>query len=204
MNRRLVFLTLAYLLLPLAALLALTLFAIRRIPDVSQPHQDALASIYNEKPFVQHITPRHNGFSTAIIHLKNASLTNTDPLSFILSNDVGQTLRLIQISGRNIGDPDSVRFQFDPIPDSAGKSYTITLQTPYTNFDQPKIEAGVANSGDLTYELYYRPQSRAELISSVLASLLPKLSSLQLLILLTLVFFVSYLTLSRKLHTSGV
>lgn len=94
------------------------------------------------KPFT--FTPKYSGLNIILLRMKNPNLADTS--EFVLTiNRAGQTLRQLNFSGRNIGDPSDIRLQFAPIPDSAGQLLTLTITSPSTSV---KIENG--------FRAYYR------------------------------------------------
>lgn len=90
-------------------------------------------------------TPRHQGLNIILLRMKNPDLADTSNFVFTFSNSAGQVLRQLNFSGRNIGDPSDVRLQFDPIPNSAGQSLTLTVASPSKSV---KLENG--------FRAYYR------------------------------------------------
>lgn len=197
----------------LLILAASTFFGLRRVPDSAQMQSDKLQPVYNDQPVSQTITPVNNGLNTVVIYLKNARLLNTDPLLFSLSDSGGRILRDIHISGRNIGDGETVRFQFPPLPDSAGRTYTLLLQAPDTAFDEPLIEVGFSSSdvypggqsglpgetGDMSFQLFYRPGNYAALASELTRGLAGRIFRLRFLLLFAGTAAGGYF-LMRRIH----
>jgi hypothetical protein len=184
----------------------LSTFGLRRVPDISQKENSRLIPIYNSQPFIQKISAKNDGLNTINIYLKNARLLNKDPFTFSLSDNKNVEVRRIEISGKNIGDGDNVRFQFLPIPDSAGKEYVLTLQAPYTNFDGDKIEAGVSSDdpGQLAFESFYRPTSLTQILNQSLSGLVIKIINTKYLLVVLGASVFSYLTLFKVLAKSAL
>ncbi|HBC72846.1 TPA: hypothetical protein DCZ90_03485 [Candidatus Amesbacteria bacterium] len=142
------------------------------------------------------MVPRNNGLNTVLIFFKNPNLGNTDRLIFSLSLPGGAELRHIEISGRNIGDGETVRFQFPPVPDSAGITYLLTISTPDTSPGTPyplsvafssvdaylpgRVISPAGMTGDLSFQLFYAPVSRGELVADLWHLFLPRVLSLHL------------------------
>lgn len=94
----------------------------------------------------------NDNFNIFILTIKNPNLENQENISFKLLKD-GQTVRELQFSGKNVGDPSDIRLQFAPIPDSGGKNYQVTLNTPQS--DKP-LSVYTADNGELAYKAYFR------------------------------------------------
>ncbi len=73
-------------------------------------------------------TPKNNNLNIIIISLKNPGLENTDDFKISLIEENGQTLRTMDFSGRNFGDPGDIRFQFEPIVNSANKKLIVRIE----------------------------------------------------------------------------
>jgi len=111
--------------------LFLSVFAVKWRVDLSQKKGDNLYRLSGKKRVGQTFIAGKNNLSRITLDLKNASLKNEKPVYFHLRQVDGLgDLRKIKISGFNIGDPSSVRFQFEPIPDSFQKEYYFYLDSP--------------------------------------------------------------------------
>lgn len=172
-----VFLALAYIFGLLGILFIGTVVGIRRVPDSAQSSQNHLVPVYSDRPVSQSVTPLHNGFNVAVIYLRNASLLNRDPLVFTLTDARHHLIRQIDLNGYNVGDGTNVRFQFLPVPDSAGQTYTLTLSAPATTPGHPKIEIGFSGSGSMAFQLYYRPQNTLSFLKELSQALFRRLIS---------------------------
>lgn len=182
MNKLAAILSIFYVLGTLIVVCIISFLFIRRVPDLIQVQTDRLVPIYSKKPLDQSFISNFNGLNSISIYLKNRSLLNTQPLIFNLHDASGDLVREINISGRNIGDGESVRFQFEPISDSMKKKYLLHLSAPLTLQNDVPIEAGFSNSdtymfgssdlayepGDLSFQTYYRPQNRVEQLSGII------------------------------------
>lgn len=152
-----------------------TFILTRRIPEVNQAVVDRLVPIYKDNSVTQTIAPTHNGLNVVVIFLKNRSIQNNDKFLFTLTNQENESMRSIQISGSNIGDGDTVRFQFEPLVDSANKKFVISLSTPDTSPPKTPIEVGFSNGdtyplgiasdmGDMSFQLFYSPVDKRGLM----------------------------------------
>ncbi len=168
--------------------LAFSFVFIRRVPEVNQGVVDRLVPMYQNRPVSQTISPQHDGLNVIMIFLKNRSLINTDKIIFTLSENE-KVIRTIELSGSNIGDGDTVRFQFDPIPDSAGHTYSLRLEAPATQVSQTPIEVGFSNTdtytlgsspepGDMSFQLFYKPVNKAAYISELATIFVSRLTPL--------------------------
>lgn len=198
--------TISYLLAVAAIFSGLTFFGLRRIPDSAQHVADFELPIHRSQPVDQTVTPGHDGLSTVLIFFRNPNLVNTDPLVFSLTDFSGQLLRQISLSGRNIGDRQTVRLQFPPLPDSKGLIYHIQLTAPDTAPDAPVplsvafskadvypggrvlIPAGI--SGDLSFQLFYSPQSKSALAFELYRLFLSRIN-IKFIMIIIVIFFTS-------------
>ncbi len=153
---------LVYCLLPVLFAVSLSLF-IRRLPDTGQPRSDEFIWISKNHPVDQDIYPGHDGLNVVTIYLKNVGLRNQKPLFFYLLQN-GKIIRRISLNGYNVGDGDSVRFQFSPITDSAGQTFQIRLESPGTD-TREAIGVGVS-SGNISYQTYYFPTLRIQVLQA--------------------------------------
>lgn len=71
-----------------------------------------------------------NNLDRVDICLRNPGRTLI-PLRFILTNNHGQLVHALDFTGGNIDNDDCTRFQFAPLPDSAGQSYSATIMTNF-------------------------------------------------------------------------
>lgn len=172
-------LTIAYCLLPIAFALSLSLF-VRRLPDIGQSRENTQVWVYSGHPVSQSFTPHNDGLNVVTVYLKNVTLRNQDPFKFELSDSSG-IIREINLSGYNIGDGDNVRFQFDPIPDSANRPFTFT----FTSDSPSEIAIGVGFSepaGSVAYQTYYFPSSRLQVLKHTATAFLKNLANIRFII----------------------
>jgi hypothetical protein len=173
------FIAFTYCLLPIAFALSLSLF-IRRLPDVGQSRENTQIWVYKDHPISQTFTTQNNGLNVITVYLKNVSLRNQDPLVFRLL-DKSNVIREITLSGYNVGDGDNVRFQFDPVLDSANHTYTFS----FTSDSPQKSSIGVGYSSDfqsIAFQSYYHPTRSLVVAQTVTISFIRNLLSLKLII----------------------
>lgn len=204
---------LAYLLGLMSVFLFFSVIGARRLYDSGQPHSVYFLGLNRVSSASQSFTPLHNGLNVVRVYLKNVSIRNHDPLSFTLTDSTGQVVSHIDLNGSNVGDGDSVRFQFPPLPDSAGRTFTFTLTAPTTETsteigvgftdDTGTYPAGLGHvgrqSGELNFDLYYRPQNIGSLLVQVLSLALSRILDLPSLVIATLVGLLWYFLAKRLL-----
>lgn len=176
MNKRIWFLIIFGLFVTIFVILFLSTFGIRKRVDIVQTRGDQLYRIWGDKKVGQTFVANKDNLNIIILDLKNPALGNQQSIYFrLIEIETGRTLREIEISGLNVGDPSSVRFQFEPIRDSAGKNYCFYLNSPLSTvkdaievYYSPKdIYAGgemiVSDqeiTGELRFTSYYYPGSK--------------------------------------------
>ncbi len=183
MPKRYFFPFLTLIVVPLVISFGLSLsLLINRVPDSQQGIVQKELWIFRGNPVSQTIVPENNGLNVITMYLRNVILRNRDSLIFSLSNANGQEIRRINLNGYNVGDGDNVRFQFEPLSDSAGRQFTITLSAPDTLSDQTAVGVGYnystdaypqgqalapgISSGDLAFQLFYSPTSKLQLVKT--------------------------------------
>jgi hypothetical protein len=101
------------------------------------------------------IVPNHNNFNIVILQLKNPGITNSEDFVFRIYSSTGEILRSINFNGKNIGDPGDLRFQFDPITDSGGKTYKVEV-TRANSGSEGAVKVNVDSNNNLAYTAYFR------------------------------------------------
>jgi hypothetical protein len=157
-------------------------FGVRRLPDVGQPRSDSIVWIYKNHEVTQNITVLNNGFNVLTVYMRNISLRNQKPLTFTLKDSGGVTVREIHLTGYNIGDGDSVRFQFAPLTDSGGKTYQVVLSSPASVFGDA-IGVGYSDL-NISYQSYYYPIGRFTVVSGTVLAFLHSVLKPEFLIIL--------------------
>ncbi len=107
------------------------------------------------------LEPQNDKLNILILTFKNPGLGNTNDFDLTLSQDEN-VIREVPFSGRNIGDPSDLRFQFDPVINSNGAKYIVTLTSD--NYSYP-VSIYVDSSGNPSYRTYYRSSSFAGSLS---------------------------------------
>jgi len=147
---------------------------IKRVPGFHQDQVGELTPIYDKQSLTQSITLEQSGLDTVMIFLKNARLDNQDKFIFQIADVI------IPINGYNIGDGDTIKFQFPPLNLPAGSQVNITLSAPDTKDPNIAIKAGISSADaylagglsgkfsprDLSFQLFYQPASKKAIIAS--------------------------------------
>jgi hypothetical protein len=107
--------------------LAVSILLVRNRLDLSQNNQNSFLPLVYGQIISQNFTSQHNNLNMIIINAKNPNLINKDEYQFSLKTNTGEIIYQQVVSGFNIGDPGQVRFQFNPIVDSAGKTYSLQI-----------------------------------------------------------------------------
>ena len=186
-----IFLTFGYLFLLLASVVLSSVFLLRRMPDSTQDEVKELVPITSTQPISQTIIPNYNGLDTVYVFLKNPGVLNIDPFNFSLTGESGEKLVDIKINGRNIGDGETVKFQFPPLVSSAHQKLTLTLSAPETLVADTAVKVGISSADnypsgqiggrfgprDISFQLFYRPQNRPALYRQLISSFFSRLLS---------------------------
>lgn len=190
----------------------LSVFGVRKRVDILQTRGDDLYRLSGDKTVGQTFLANKDNLNIIILDLKNAALRNQQPIYFHLEEaKTARSLKEIEISGLNVGDPSSVRFQFDPILDSAGKSYYFYLNSP-TSTKEDTIEVYHSSQdlysggemmvndqkfeGELRFTSYYYPGSKTTVVREMIKDfrsrlLVDKSFLIAYLVLLFLIFGLS-------------
>lgn len=184
MNKKNWLLLFLVLFVAILAVLVISAFGVRKRVDILQTRGDNLYRLSGDKTIGQTFLANKDNLNIIILDLKNAALRNQQPIYFHLEEaKTARSLKEIEISGLNVGDPSSVRFQFDPILDSAGKKYHFYLDSPTSTkedaievyyFPQNLYSEGemmVNNQkleGELRFTSYYYPGSKTTVIREMI------------------------------------
>lgn len=114
------------------------------------------------------VSSAHDNLNIFIIRLKNPALSYDGPVQFSLSEN-GVLLRSVDLNGFNVGDPSDVRVQFEPIADSANKSYELTV------YAQGELMKGVSSDGEIALDIYYRTNNKLNSLALSIGILFTKL-----------------------------
>ena len=163
----------------------------RRLPDSTQDEVKELVPLTSTQPIAQTLVPNYDGLDTVYVFLKNPGVLNTDPFNFLLTGESGDKLVDIKVNGWNIGDGETVKFQFPPLVSSAHQKLTLTLSAPETVKTDTAVKVGISaadnypageigsrfGSRDISFQLFYRPQNRLSLYRQLLSHFFSQLFS---------------------------
>jgi len=184
MNKKIWLKVIFVLVTAILVVLLFSVFGVRKRIDIAQTSGDILYQIYEDRKIGQTFIANKDNLNIIILDLKNAALKNQQPIYFHLEEaKTARSLKEIEISGLNVGDPSSVRFQFDPILDSAGKKYHFYLDSP-TSTKEDAIEVYYSSQnlysegeividdqefvGELRFTSYYYPGSKTTVIREMI------------------------------------
>src|SRR4030042_6086393 len=172
-------------------LFLVAVFITKHRVDLAQTSGQTLYQIYGQRKVGQTFVANKNNLEMIVLNLRNGRLRNQQPIYFYLQ-EVDQTQKIgeLEINGYNIGDPSLVKFQFEPIPDSAGKTYYFYLESPESNVDDAVEivynEQDIYSSGkmilseeekeaDLYFIVNYYPGNKQALVKEILTDFLFRL-----------------------------
>ncbi len=176
------------------ALLAATL---KIIPNGDQPGYDGSKklSIYGNRHVVQKFIAQEKNLTAIGTSIKNPNLNNKKDIIFDLYDQVGNAIREVHLSGKNIQDGDFIKITFDPILDSTGKTYTFSLSSPESGSDDD-IEVFIIDSptnsiisytydketrlGGLPMVTFYKSDSKWQVIKRIYLDLFSRILNINL------------------------
>lgn len=163
---------------------------IRYIPYDIQPPLERVKNIYGKYTISQEFTSQEGQLTGIAMTIKNPNLKNKKDFFLDLYNDKGEMLREVKFNGANVEDGTYIKFLFDPIADSRGKKYLITLSNPsgddeevlgiYYTLNKPswigKMVFGLEEQeGGISLVTFYKPQSKLGVIKTIYTSWLSRL-----------------------------
>lgn len=146
--KKLIGLTTIFVLFLIFVVPALLALGIKLIPGEDQPgyNSNQRLSVYGTRNVSQKFVSNDSNLSAIGTSIRNPNLKNKKDVILSLYDANKELLRTSVLSGQNIEDGNFVKFVFDPIVDSKGKTYTFTLSSP---------EAGTED----TVEVFYTQSS---------------------------------------------
>lgn len=142
-----------------------SIYISRMTPSFIQNEGSKLTEIYINQDIKQKFKSSYDDISIVYIRLKNPGHRNTDQFTFYVEEE-GRILREVNISGRNIGDDEWVKFQFEPVRNVQNKDLEIHLLSKTANINDT-VSVYSNDKGELAVKVY----SRQPLISSLVNSL---------------------------------
>ncbi len=175
------FLNFLVIFLLLTFFLVLSLFLVKNRLDFSQNSQQIFINLLFKTPMLQTFTAQHNFINIITLQMKNPGMTNKGQFKLTVKKD---NLTLVEqlFSGQNLGDPADVKFQFNPIPSSKSKNFSIIIES--LSADEPlAVAVGAAKKdvldkentffgqerleGDLKFSVYYRVFDKKEVLNQL-------------------------------------
>ncbi len=120
-------------------------------------------------PLSKTVTATRNGLYFTELQFKNLNFTDAGAYVFSIATN-GKTFYSLDFSGKNLGDPDAIRFTFPVQAESQGTEYTITIAQRDPNYETT-VETGFdTKTGELATQLFYRaPSTLSEVLSETRA-----------------------------------
>jgi len=141
-----------FLLFLFPAVMALT---IDIIPYSNQPGYDSniRLSVYKQHDFKQYFVSQDDRLTAIGTSIRNPNLKNKKNIILRVFDEGDNFIRSSELSGVNIEDGDFVKFVFEPILESKGKSYYFILSSPDAGQEET-IEVFIINPNEsiLNYE----------------------------------------------------
>jgi len=184
----------AFLIFVVPGVLALTLDI---IPAGDQPgfDSDRRLAIYGKRGIAQKFVSEEKNLTAIGTSIKNPNLKNRKEVLFNLYDEEGKLIRTSIVNGQNFQDGDFVKFVFQVVPDSSGKTYTFTLFSPEAGpeetievfyiKDDASFKSPIENILEYTYDekvypgglplvTFHKPESRWEVTKKIYSSWLSK------------------------------
>jgi len=139
----------------IAVVFAIQIFGVRNRIDTSVT---AYKFEVLDSPVSGMLKSNNNFLNILMLRMKNPGIENNGVFKFELLDNQGNQVRQISFGGMNIGDPGDLRFQFESIPDSAGKEYRIIL-TP--DDSEPTVFVEVSKEEEISYTSYFRTVNKS-------------------------------------------
>jgi hypothetical protein len=164
---------------------------INMIPSGDQPGYDGSSrvSIYGEYEFKQKFVSKYKNLVAVGTSIKNPNLANKKEIIFNLYDENNTLIRSAILSGKNIEDGDFVKFVFDEVNNSTGKTFIFTISSK-TSGPGEIIEVFLVKptphvieysynketkEGGAPIVTFHKPDSRLETIKLVYLNLLSRL-----------------------------
>lgn len=167
-------------------------FALDIIPDGDQPgyNSNMRIAIYGARNITQKFTSRQPNLAAVGTSIRNPNLKNKKEVFFRLYDESNSLLRTSILNGQNLEDGNFVKFLFEPIADSIGKTYMFTIDSttagPEETIEVFYIEDKTENIIEFTYDekthnggmplvTFHKPKSKLDVVKSVYMNLLSRL-----------------------------
>jgi len=156
-------------------------FGIRYISYEFQPPLFGSEKLFKEVKLEQEFFPQKDNLTAIGLSVRNFNLQAKGDIILKLFSD-GKKIRESVVSGYVIGDGDLVKFKFEAVPDSLGKTFVYRLIAPEVD-EEKAFEIYTTNkksnwSGNLSINnvlmdkslsslIYFKPKSRLNLIEDI-------------------------------------
>lgn len=107
-------------------------------------------------------TAQNKFLNIVVIVMKNPGLQNMGAFKLSLIDEDGSVVREMIFSGQNFGDPGDIRFQFEPITSSAGRTLNLRLEALGTA--EAPVSILVEEAGSLAFTSFYRTVDKGSTI----------------------------------------
>jgi hypothetical protein len=190
--KKLIWFTTAVVLFLIFIVPAILALGLKLIPGSDQPsyNSDQRLSIYLTRGVTQKFVSQEANLSAIGTSIRNPNLKNKKDIILNLMDENMKVIRTSVINGQNVQDGDFVKFIFDPISDSANKTYFFTLASPeagpeetievfYTQSPPSWIEDYIYDNttypGGIPIVLYFKPTSKVTVIKEIYSNLFSRL-----------------------------
>jgi len=144
----------------IGVIFAINVFGVRNRVDSFSPG-DKFEVLIGQK--TRKLASKNNFLNIVMLRMKNPGIVNDGAFNFQLIDEGGDVVRQLDFHGMNIGDPGDLRFQFEPITDSAGKEYEILITA---DDSQPTVSIDVNKDSEIAYTSYFRTVNKSLAIAS--------------------------------------
>lgn len=144
--------------------------------DEHQPLTSEIVKFSEGESISLPINPSRNNLNTVSVCLRNPQ-RELIPLTFAISE--GQSiLRTFDFSSGNIDNEDCTKFKFEPLSDSGGKSYKVTINSLPASKDKlvPTVLTVEKHEGVIHYKTFYY-QPLGEVVSESLSLFVSRLGA---------------------------
>lgn len=164
---------------------------IKYIPYDIQPSLDKVKNIYGKYTVSQEFVSQEGQLTGIAMTIKNPNLKNKKDFFMDLYNDKGELQREVKFSGMNVEDGTYIKFLFDPIADSKGKNYLITLSNPSAGDEEvlgiyytQKVPSWIGTmkfdleeqEGGISIVTFHKPQSKWGVIKTIYSGWLKRVT----------------------------
>lgn len=133
--KKLVFLTIAFVVILVFIIPTILSFGIKYIPSGTQPSLGNTKKIYGEIVLSQSFISEKDNLSGIGVSIKNPNFANKKEARVNIYDGEEKLIRTIVLNGQNIADGKFVKILFDPIRNSKDKRYSWVISSPESVFE---------------------------------------------------------------------